>query len=332
MQTFPTQYSTLSAIALKEYLEHEYTLEILVCKYLLRGVNDHYMIEAKDKKFVFRIYRNTHRTLEEIRSELTFLNSLKAEGIGVSYPINRRTGEQITEFNAAEGIRYGVLFSYAIGESYNLLTDQQLKTFGRELARTHNISASIELPFERKIYDNNTTIIQPLKSLEAILKDFPEQASWIERTNKVVIDRLDSFDLSKFSYGYCHYDLLPKNFHFNEHDEITVFDFDFLGKGYLVNDLMTFWLHLSLHSHFKKISQEEADRSFGVVVASYREIRELSEEEVSAIPYLSFGFWIFFMRYHQEHFDDFSNPFFNKRFISERLTLIQTFTNTYCNF
>jgi Ser/Thr protein kinase RdoA (MazF antagonist) len=332
MQVFPTQYSTLSSYALKGHLQREYGFEILNCKYLLRGVNDHYLIETKDQKFIFRVYRNTHRSLEEVRSELFLLNSLNSKGIGVSYPISCLSGEQIVEFNAAEGTRYGTLFSYAKGESFNLLSDQQLSIFGRELAHIHNISASIILPFERKPYNINTTILEPIEAIAPILGDFPEYESWINETKNRLVTKLNSFDFSKFSYGYCHYDLLPKNFHFDENDKITFFDFDFLGKGHLVNDLMTFWLHLSLHLHFNKISQEEADRSFGVVVASYREIRELSEEELSAIPYLSFGFWIFFMRYHQEHFDDFSNPFFNKRFIGERLSLIQTFTNTYCNF
>lgn len=310
----------------------EYGFEILTCKYLLRGVNDHYLIETNKKQLIFRIYRNTHRSLGEIGSELFFLNALHEKGIRVSYPISTTNQEQIVKFDAAEGTRYGVLFSYAPGESVSFLSDRQLGNLGKELARIHDVSATITLPFDRKQYDVNTTITQPVNALKPLFEENPQMAEWIDITMSNVINKLNTFDLSGFSYGYCHYDLLPKNFHFDQEDQITLFDFDFLGKGLLINDIMTFWLHLSLNATFKKISQEEADRQFGVLIAAYRELRPLSDNEIAAIPYLSFGFWLFFMNYHREHFDDFANPFFNLRFINERLDLIKTLTDRYCKF
>jgi len=332
MAIFPTQYSTLSSAALKIFLQKEYGFEILSFKYLLRGVNDHYLIEAIDNKFVFRIYRNTHRSLEEIKCELFFLNALREEGISVSYPINDLNQQQIIRFDAAEGARYGVLFSYALGESVSSMTDLQLAEFGKELARIHHISSTIVLPFDRQVYDMETTIRQPLEALKSIFEKDAEISSWINNTADKIIVKLEDFDFSGFSYGYCHYDLLPKNFHFDNKSRITFFDFDFLGKGVLVEDLMTFWLHLSLHATFNKISQEEADRQFNIVVSAYRTIRPLSDDEIAVIPYLSFGFWIFFMDYHQKHFDDFSNPFFNSRHIKDRVGLIKTLTERYCRF
>lgn len=332
MSIFPTQYSTLSSAALKVFLQKAYGFEIHSCKYLLRGVNDHYLIETIDDKFIFRIYRNTHRSLEEIESEVVFLNALREEGTSVSYPITTLNQEQIIAFDAAEGTRYGVLFSYAQGESINSMNDQQLTEFGTELARMHTISSTIVLPFDRRVYDMDTTIRQPIQSIKPIFEKDAENLAWINNTASKIIAKLDDFDFSEFSYGYCHYDLLPKNFHFDYNGRITFFDFDFLGKGLLVNDIMTFWLHLSLHATFNKISQEEADRQFNVVVSSYRKVRHLSDKEITAIPYLSFGFWIFFMDYHQKHFDDFSNPFFNSKYIKDRVGLIKKLTESYCKF
>lgn len=332
MPVFPTQYSTLSSSALKIFLQEEYALDIISCTYLLRGVNDHYKVETEDQKFIFRVYRNTHRSLEEINSEVFFLNKLKEKQISISFPLRTLKEKYIVPFEAAEGMRYGVLFSYAPGESFVILSDEQLAALGKELAKIHNVSAEINLPFERREYNTTTTITEPVKSLHGILKGNPTMDVWIKVTMKKVIYKLESYDLSEFSYGYCHYDLFPKNFHFDSKDQITFFDFDFLGKGHLVNDIMTFWLHLSLNALFKKTSQAESDRQFNVFVTAYREVRQLQESELEAIPYLSFGFWIFFMNFHQEHFDDFSNPFFNTRFINERFELIKTLTERYCRF
>lgn len=168
--------------------------------------------------------------------------------------------------------------------------------------------------------------------LKPIFENDAKMSVWINNTADKIIVKLEDFDFSRFSYGYYHYDLLPKNFHFDNNDKITFFDFDFLGKGLLVNDLMTFWLHLSLNATFNKISQEEADQKFNVVIAAYRTVLHLSDKEIAAILYLSFGFWIFFMGYHQKHFDDFSNPFFNSRYVKDRVDLIKKLTEKYCRF
>ncbi|GAB3926082.1 hypothetical protein [Larkinella terrae] len=41
---------------------------------------------------------------------------------------------------------------------------------------------------------------------------------------------LDQVNTLGLLTGYCHFDLLPKNMHF-EGDSVTYFDFDFMGYG-----------------------------------------------------------------------------------------------------
>ena len=159
-----------------------------------------------------------------------------------------------------------------------------------------------------------------------------EEYVWFQSTTEKVVEKIRQFDLSKFSYGYCHYDFLPHNFHFDEHDNITFFDFDFAGKGLLANDIMTFFIHFFFEVNFKKLTQEEADQKFKIFILAYREVRELSDEEIEAIPYLGFAFWVFFMEFYQLHFEDWSNTFFGPRFIKERVALIKQWVDWYCKF
>jgi Ser/Thr protein kinase RdoA (MazF antagonist) len=138
--------------------------------------------------------------------------------------------------------------------------------------------------------------------------------------------------LQEFSYGYCHYDLLAKNFHFDDQDGITFFDFDWCGKGWLVNDLMTFYVHYFFHVHFGRITQEEADRAFGIAVAGYRQQRAITDEEIAAIPYMGMMFWIFGLGFYEENYDDFSNAFLTPRFLRDRTALIRKWEECYCRF
>jgi len=285
MKTFPAQYSTLSSTALKNYLTDHYQLTVTQCKYLLRGVSDTYIASTANDKFIFKVYRSGYRTHSEIAGEIELLNLLKSEGVKVAWPVADVKGEQIQKFDAAEGERFGVLFIFAPGKPVGVLSDKELKTVGYAMAGMHDITAGITLKHPRITYDIDSTLINPLKVLVPAFADFPEGHAYLSETAALVIKKIEQFDTGKFSYGYCHYDMLPKNFHFDEDGSITFFDFDWMGKGYLVNDLMTFYFQYFWMVYFKKQTDQEAQKAFDTFVAAYREVRALIDEELAAIPY-----------------------------------------------
>ena len=328
---FPTQYSAVSTKALNAFLNEKYGFNMF-CRLLIRNVSDTYLLEDETKKYIFKIYRNTHRSLEEIKAEVELLHHLKNNGAKVAYPIPDKEGKDIQAFNVAEGVRYGVLFYFAPGKPVFDLSTEQLLTVGREMAVNHNISSKVALRYERETLDINSTLLTPLEVIKPAFKDLPEEYEYLRETSLKVIDKLNQFDTKDFGYGYCHYDYLPKNFHFDEKDNITFFDFDFFAKGFLVNDVMTFFVHFFFHVHYKAITQEQADADFKTFIKGYRENRALSEEEIAMIPYLGYMFWMYFFKYHFEHFEDWSNFFFTHKFIKERVGLIKKWVDTFCKF
>jgi Ser/Thr protein kinase RdoA (MazF antagonist) len=78
-----------------------------------------------------------------------------------------------------------------------------------------------------------------------------------------------------------------------------------MGYGWLVNDLMTFWMHLMLDAHFGKMTRRQADDAFATFIGAYSECRTISDAELSLLPYLGVGFWLFYMGFHTTH-DQFS--------------------------
>jgi Ser/Thr protein kinase RdoA (MazF antagonist) len=298
---FPTTYSTLCATALASFLSEQYELGTTQCRFIVRGVGDTYLVETPASRFVLRLYRSSHRSLSDIQAETSLLTALQEAGVSVSYPIADKAGNKIQSFAAAEGLRYGVLFSYAAGQSVNILNEQQLRSLGHEMARFHNVSATIQLTESRWIFDLNTTLFEPLYKTKDAFAEDPEGYTWLENAAKLVQEKLSALDTTTFSTGYCHFDFLPKNFHFDQDNNITLFDFDFFGHGWLINDLMSFKQHLSLDVYFNRLTQEAADSSFATFLQAYREYRAVSEEELRAIPWLNLGFWLFYMGFHTTH-------------------------------
>ena len=323
MQIFPTQYSTLSAKALNLHLMEAYGFQDMSCRLLIRNVSDTYIFENETDQYIFKIYRDAHRSLNEIEAELALLNILKENGAMVSYPINDKNQQQIQRFQAAEGVRYGVLFSFAKGEVTYEMNDKQLTLLGREMARLHNITTGLELPFERKEYTIETTLLRPIEVIKPAFSKLSEEYDYLHKTVLEVAEAIRKLDLQSFSYGYCHYDFLPKNFHFEGDDKLTFFDFDFAGKGHFINDITSFIIHYFLENISGKISIEETAGCFAVFIKSYRSIKVITDAELASIKYFGLGFWMFYFQFHFENYDDWSSIFFNDRFIKGRVGLIK---------
>lgn len=327
MEIFPTQYSTLSSGALNTKLAENYGLTDTTCRLLIRNVSDTYVLENAADKYIFKIYRDAHRKLDEIKGEIELLTILFKNGAKVSRPIPDKNGEILQVFNAAEGTRYGVMFSWAKGQPVYSMSENQLETVGKEMAIIHNITSSIRLSYHRKSYSVDTAIIRPLDVVAPAFTELPEEYDYLKRTAAEVIMKYNQFP-SGFSYGYCHFDFLPKNFHFTNIDELTFFDFDFIGEGFLAYDITSFFIHFFMEFIQGKITQQEGRHAFQTFVTGYRKIQSLSDEEIKAIPYLGFGFWIFYLGFQYENFDDWSNLFWGPKFLKDRVALIKKWMET----
>ncbi|MDB4923810.1 phosphotransferase [Mucilaginibacter sp.] len=323
MNIFPTQYSTLSSAALNGFLSERYGFSDTSCRLLVRNVSDTYLLENRTDKYIFKIYRDAHRKLDEIKGEAELLTILEERGAKVSHPIKDLNGDIIQAFNAAEGTRYGILFTYAKGRVVSAMNDEQLAVLGREMAAIHNITANIELNHKRIVFNPDTTITEPIKTIKPAFDELPDEYAYLTDTAKSVIVKLEQFNFTNFSYGYCHYDFLPKNFHFDRDNNITFFDFDFAGKGYLANDITSLYIHYFLEASSGKITRDEADTSFAIFVENYRKVRLLHYDELKATPYLGFAFWVFYLGFQYDNFDDWSSIFFGPKFLRDRVALIK---------
>jgi len=326
---FPAIYSTLSPVSLGDLVTEKYTLTGVGCRFLTRGVGDTYLIENIGEPYILRVYRSTHRTFDQVNAEMELLFALQQADVPIAYPIADRSGNVVQIIDALEGVRYAVLFKYAPGTPARILTEEQLRVFGHQMARFHNVSSTLQLGSSRWTFDNETTLFAPLERLKDHFAGMPEEYSWLQHAAGQVVSRLDRADKTTFSSGYCHFDFLPKNFHFDENNKITFFDFDFMGYGWLINDIVTYWQHLQLDVYVGRMKKEAADNMFSIFIAAYRKQRSLHEEELQVVPYLTLGFWLFYMGFHTTH-DQFF-PFLQPSHLKAHTGFLQGLSQQYWN-
>lgn len=306
---FPVSYSTLSSVALAAFIQEKYGFVSVTCKMILRGVGDTYLVttggagthaDGLDLRFILRVYRPDQRSLSQIRAETDLLLALKERNIPVSWPIADNSGAVIQSAGAMEGVKHMVLFSYAPGRSVSKLNEKQLYNLGYQMARFHVVSQTIKLQDKRWTFDLDTTLFRPLEILRGTFSEDPEGYAWMSQAAKNVKEKLGQLNADSLPFGCCHFDFLPKNFHFDG-DAITFFDFDFFGYGLLANDIMVFWQHLCLDVHFGRMTRDEADQAYARFLAGYQEVRPVSRRELAVVPYLSLGLWLFYAAFHTTH-------------------------------
>jgi Ser/Thr protein kinase RdoA (MazF antagonist) len=279
MQFFPVEYSSLSTKALQKLISSNYSIgKNLSIQFLKRGFNDTYLIVENDYKYILRVYKHNWRTIENIETELSTLNYLKEILNSVSFPIKDKQGVFIQKINAPEGERYAVLFSFAEGNLIRKLSLEQSYLLGIEVGKIHSLTQNKSFGSTAQNYDIEKQFETTLKTLEPILVNYSEQYAYLLQLKDDFINTFNSIDKSELGFGICHGDLQAENFHIDQNDTFTFFDFDFFGTGYLAYDIGVFmW-----YDHKNKTP--EIIEAF---LKGYQTQRILTKTEIKLIPYFS---------------------------------------------
>jgi len=328
MKTVTAGRPIISIQDIQSLVEERYTVEKFACKLYRSTFNYIYLLENSTSKYIFKIRHADSTDLEELKAEIELLAILQLNAVRVAAAIADNTGVYIQYLEHSSGICYGVLYVYAPGITHYYLDEKQVATFAKELAKMHNITAGLQLNSKKKEYNLDTLFTYPLAKIIVACTGIYEDLTWLNEMSALARDKLAQFFQDNMSYGYCHFDLLPTNFHFDEDGQIMFYDFELSGKGHLINDLVSFYSHYFLLIIHNQGTREEADRAFFLLVKNYTKIRPITSIEMGAFPYLGFAFWIF----HLSHEYVKNNFVLEPEYLKQRLLIIKTWVNWYLQF
>ena len=281
---FPAVYSLLSPAALASRVLGAYPLaEPVACRLLYVGVNDTYLVDAGDDRYVLRVYRAGWRTRAEIEYELDLIAHLDREGIAVATPVARRDGALAQELRAPEGVRHAVLFTYVAGVEPGP-GEEESALFGARLARIHAAATRFSSRHERAPVAFPGMLDRPLAALEPMLAARPDLRADLLAPSDRLRAALRAWPDGALSWGVLHGDYQPKNARLVAPPDgeggprVTVFDFDHCGPGWCAYDLAVY-----RHAALRREGGEAAWRAF---LRGYTGERALDEADLAAIPIL----------------------------------------------
>jgi Ser/Thr protein kinase RdoA (MazF antagonist) len=318
MHTFPVTDSTLSAIHLGWFVQEKYGLSAATtCKLFRTGINHSYIITDGHKKFVFRVYSLDWRSELEISEEIRLLNLLKEHNISISYPIIDRQQNYIQKIQAPEGLRFGVLFSYADGKKIRNIAKETLYHMGVLMAGFHKVTAHVQL--KRTDYDAHSLTTLPYQFAKQHFPETNEEMCFIRQAGEVIHHMFTHANAEELRKGVVHLDMWYDNMHINGEADMTLFDFDFCGNGWLLHDIAYFIMQLFHTEPDKQAYRLKLETFF----AGYEAVTKISEEEKRLLPYAGLSIWIFYLGVQSQRFDNWSNIFLSENYLKRYISMVK---------
>jgi len=306
-EKFPTINSTLSPNELGKFIRQKYGLsDKTKCSIFRLAMNHLYIVHDDENKYVFRVYTHNWRTKLEIKEELRLLLHLKETDRQVAYPIADKSNQYIQEIEASEGTRFGVLFSYAKGTKTAKFSQQTSFLIGQALAKVHQSTEGFEL--NRVSYNSQNLLIKPVSRTKEFFNKNINEIEFLEKLSAFLTLKIDNIDQQKMRYGSVHLDVWFDNLHIDDEKEITFFDFDFCGNGYLCFDISYFLFQLLATN----LNEEEYQVKAESFLKGYEAITEISSEEKQFLPFACLAIMTYYISVQCDRFEYWTNIFLNE--------------------
>jgi Ser/Thr protein kinase RdoA (MazF antagonist) len=306
-EKFPAINSTLSPNGLGQLIQRKYGLsDKTECKIFRLAMNHLYIVHDGENKYVFRVYTHNWRTKLEIEEEVRFLTLLKEAGRPVAFPIADQWNKFIQEIEASEGTRFGVLFSYAKGTKTAKFSHHTSFLIGQALAKVHQSTENLKLM--RISYNAQNLLKNPVLRTKEFYSNNITETKFLETLSAFLTTKIEHIDTQKVRYGTVHLDVWFDNLHIDDEEEITFFDFDFCGNGYLCFDISYFLFQLFV-TH---VNEEEYQVKADSFIKGYETVTKISNEEKKFLPYACLAIMTYYISVQCDRFDYWTNIFLNE--------------------
>lgn len=318
MTPFPVLSSILSASPLGEFVQSTYGFgESTTCSLFRTGINHTYMVRVEEAKYVFRVYSYNWRSRYEIQEEIRLLILLRESDLSVSYPIPDSGHTYIQEIPAPEGIRYGVLFSFAEGGKIRNLSESMCGNIGAWMAHLHRVTVNQRV--ERIAYSAHTLAQLPYEYAKVYYPESLDEMKFVQTAGDYLTTVFTNADSGQIRTGIVHLDVWYDNMNIRGESEVTVFDFDFCGNGWLILDVAYFSMQLYHTTPDKATYKANLDHFY----TRYEEVHALTPEEKRLIPYAGMAIWLFYLGVQSQRFDNWSNIFLTENYLKHYVGLLK---------
>ena len=248
---------------------------VLACKGIAEGIeNSNYLLQTERGAFILTLYERRVAP-EDLPFFLGLMDHLAGHGIACPTPVPGRDGETLRELCG----RPAAIVTFLNGMCVRRVAGEHCAAVGRSIAEMHRAGEDFSL--QRR----NALGLPGWRPLFATCRESADGiVTGLAREINDELDFLDAHWPAGAASGVIHADLFPDNVFFLGGRLSGIIDFYFA-----CNDLYAYELAICLNAWCF-----EADRSFNItkarrLMAGYRSVRDLEEDEIVSLPVLARG-------------------------------------------
>jgi Ser/Thr protein kinase RdoA (MazF antagonist) len=276
----PVYRSLLSDTALAERLLPEYDLPLgATCHFWNQSINDVYLVRAGATRWMLRIAPAQRRSDEQLATEIELLHFLHHQGLQVPQPVTRRDGTVVRTLAAPEGPRHAVLFTYVPGAAYTPSPTHSYR-YGQAIAHFHTVTDNFSQDQPLWRFETAELLDRPLEQLHSWLASWPADRAFLVELEERLRPVLAGLPHTAPIYGLCHGDLNNGNLHLIGDDQWALLDFEYIGYGWRVFDIATFFNNQLNQEGYNTQTKGLLD----AFLDGYQSIRSLSPIEIAVLP------------------------------------------------
>lgn len=197
----------------------------------LKGLSQNFVYEYSKggEEFILRITHSSHRSEDEVKEELNFINYLALNNLSVSKPLSSKSGNLTERIECNDGYFTVVAFIKAQGNqmSYPEFINNEgiYESCGDITGSLHALSKKYK-PSAQKRHDwANNYYLKSIKEESFLYKEYQN-----------IIKDLEALDKNHENYGLIHGDINVGNFFLHE-DSLILFDFDECQYSWFAEDI-----------------------------------------------------------------------------------------------
>lgn len=257
---------------------------VLSCLLVRSYVNDVFKVTTSRSNWVLKVYRRGWRTAWDARWEAELCSQISAQGIEVALPVAGGDGEAVQVLSTPEGDRAAMLTPWLPGaKPQPPFTPELYRDFGRTAAMFHEATRDFHSTAPGRLLNAGHLIRRPVAKLESSFPDRQEDFARLQKVAEEVTASLDALTPG-LPFGVCHGDLTLDNLHVLPDGSIAFYDFCLSGHGWFALDFAGF--------HGWVSRDATALPKWQAFQQGYCEVRPISDEEFSAVPYFDIAYQI----------------------------------------
>jgi Ser/Thr protein kinase RdoA (MazF antagonist) len=193
------------------------------------------------------------------------------------------------------------------------------------MARLHKVTHPLRL--NRVDYSPEIILIDSLKNVASFLNNETEEMIFMKSAQSYLLQEFKNADTAQIRQGVVHLDIWFDNLNITTDNQITIFDFDFCGNGWLCLDIAYYILQLH---NLEKYELKEYQPKVESFLKGYESVTPISSEEKRLIPMLGVSLYFFYLGVQCQRYENWSNSFLSENYLKRFINgLVRRYYNIY---